>query len=96
VDDIFLWNDEKNAWLRANCGLFFDLVTEAIAFGELIDDIPHPNPMRSHQRIVIIKVGERHVAVPYVKDGHTRFLKTMYYSRDLDERYGDQDGKIGN
>lgn len=89
MDQIVLWNDEKNEWLRANRGLSFELVTEAIVLGEIVDDIPHHNKSRKHQRVLVIRVQGRHVAVPYVTDGDVRFLKTMFYSRTLDEKYGD-------
>lgn len=88
MDDTLLWNDEKNEWLRATRGLSFELVEEAIAAGEVVDDFPHPSSQRSHQRILVFALGRQHVAVPYVWDGTTRFLKTMYFSRDLDEKYG--------
>ena len=93
MDGVIRWNDEKNEWLRLNRGLTFDLVADAIALGEVVDDIPNPSPARTHQRLMIIKVGKHHIAVPYVADDEVKFLKTMYYSRDLDEKYGGEDGK---
>jgi hypothetical protein len=90
------WNAEKNEWLLKFRGLSFDLVLEAAECGEIVDDIPHHNPARIGQRILVIRVASRHVAVPYITDGRTMFLKTMYYSRDLDKFYGGQDGKVGH
>jgi hypothetical protein len=89
MSEVIAWNEEKNQWLIRMRGLAFELVTEAIAAGNVLDDFPHPNPLRSHQRIMVIKVMNRHVAIPYVMDGEVRFLKTMYFSRNLDDAYGE-------
>jgi hypothetical protein len=87
------WNADKEEWLNRERGLSFVLALEAIILGNVVDDYPHPNPARSNQRILVIRVGDRHVAVPYVTDGKVKFLKTMYVSRDLDARYGGSNGK---
>jgi hypothetical protein len=47
------WNAEKDAWLRRMRGLSFQMVEEAIALREIVDDIEHPNPDRAHQRILV-------------------------------------------
>ncbi len=86
------WNAEKDAWLRDKRGLSFQMVEEAIALDEIVDDTEHPDPARGHQRILIFRVNGRCVAVPYVTSTAGRFLKTMYFSRDLDEVYGAIDG----
>lgn len=85
------WNADKEEWLNRERGLSFVLALEAMMSGDIVDDFPHP--ARPNQRILVIRVGDRHVAVPYVTDGKVKFLKTMYVSRDLDVRYGDVNGK---
>lgn len=87
------WDPDKERWLNHERGLSFILVLEAIMSDKVVDDFPHPSPARSNQRILIIRIGGRHVAVPYVTDGKTKFLKTMYLSRDLDARYGGSNDK---
>jgi hypothetical protein len=87
------WNADKEEWLIRERGLSFVLALEAMILGNIVDDIPHPNPARSNQRILVILLEGRHVAVPYVTDGKVKFLKTMYVSRDLDARYGGSNGK---
>jgi uncharacterized DUF497 family protein len=84
----FKWNPEKNEQLMRERGLSFELVVEAAASGRIKDDVPHPNQMRGHQRVLVVYLNGRHIAVPYVRDGDVKFLKTMYYSRALDARYG--------
>ena len=86
------WNVEKDAWLRSTRGLSFQMVEEAIALDEIIDDTEHPNPARANQRILVFRLNRRCVCVPYVPTATGRFLKTMYFSRDLDNEYGDANG----
>jgi hypothetical protein len=85
------WNVEKDAWLRKLRGLSFQMVEEAIALDEIIDDTDHPSPMRSNQRMLVFRVNGKCVGVPYVPTAEGRFLKTMYFSRDLDAEYGEPD-----
>jgi hypothetical protein len=82
------WDETKNELLKAECGLCFEMVAEASIEGKIVDDFQHPSAARSHQRIIVIDVGGYKVAVPYVTDGKTKFLKTMYFNRDLDKKYG--------
>ena len=77
----FEWSETKNALLLSKTGVSFDDVEAAIAQGDLLADVSHPNQaLYSHQRILIVKV--HHYAVPYVEqeDG-SLFLKTLYPSR---------------
>ena len=87
------WNADKEEWLNWKRGLSFVLALEAMILGNVVDDYPHPNAARPNQRILVIWVGDRLVAVPYVTDGKVKFLKTMYVSGDLDARYGGSNGK---
>lgn len=91
ADDI-QWNVEKDAWLRLVRKLSFLMAEEAIANDEVLDDYMHPDPLRAHQRILVFRVGGKCVGVPYVTQGRSRFLKTMYFSRDLDKKYGVTNG----
>ena len=42
----FDWNDEKNEILKKTRGLSFELVELAIASGDLIARLKHPNPRK--------------------------------------------------
>jgi hypothetical protein len=92
MDEDIQWNVEKDAWLKEVRGLSFLMAEEAIAEDEVIDDFPNPAPGREHQRIMVFRVGAKCVGVPYVSQGQVRFLKTMYFSRDLDKKYGVKNG----
>lgn len=83
-----LWNAEKNLWLLRERGLTFEMAAEAIESGAVVDDMLHPNPQRAHQRLMVIRMQGELCAVPYVTDGETIFLKTMYINRDLKRTYG--------
>lgn len=85
---IYAWNDEKNEWLLRERGLCFELVVDAAENGKIVDEIDHPNSARLHQRIMVIEANGYMVSVPYVTDGKIKFLKTMFYDRDLQKKYG--------
>ena len=42
----FDWNDEKNEMLKEARGVSFEQVELAIALGDLVDRIEHPNPAK--------------------------------------------------
>jgi hypothetical protein len=87
-----LWNPEKEEWLKSTRNLSFTMVEEALGRNVPIMDIQHPKAERSHQRMLIFKVGSRACVVPYVTDGETKFLKTMYYDRDWTRSLGEDHG----
>ena len=87
-DPTYRWNEEKNAELLATRGLSFEAIESAIEDGKMLDDIPHPNPSKfPGQRMLIVRVGDQVCVVPYVVDGETRFLKTIYPSRKAKRTY---------
>ena len=83
-----LWDEIKNNQLKIERGLSFEMVAEASRNGTIVDDFQHPSASRSHQRIIVIEVSGYMVSVPYVTNGKVKFLKTMYYNRDLNKKYG--------
>jgi uncharacterized DUF497 family protein len=84
----FLWNEEKSNELLRRRGLSFQMVVEAMQNGNLLDNLAHPDPMRPHQRIFIVRIEEWVCVVPYVIDGEVKFLKTIYPSRKHQLIYG--------
>ena len=87
-DSTYRWNDERIAQLLAERGLSFEAVEAAIEDGHLLDDIPHPNPIKfPRQRMLIVRIGDLVCVVPYVQDGATCFLKTIYPSRKAKRGY---------
>jgi hypothetical protein len=81
------WNPEKNEQLKAERGLPFEAVLEAVDEGGVLDDIAHPDPARSHQRLLVVAIDGYACAVPYVMDGDVRFFKTICRSRDYHKNY---------
>ncbi len=82
-----IWNEEKNQILKAERGISFEEVVSAIENGRVLDDVDHPDANRAHQRILIVEIGGYACGVPYVSDGKTTFLKTIYRSRDFQQVY---------
>lgn len=91
MEEDIQWNAEKDAWLRTVRQLSFQMAEEAIALDQIVDDFAHPGANRQNQRIMVFRVGGKCVAVPYIKGENARFLKTMYFARDLDKYHGGQD-----
>lgn len=83
------FSEEKNLLLQETRGICFDDVIQAIEEEEVLDDLKHSSQKYFHQRILVIKIGEYICAVPYVQDPKkkTVFLKTVYPSRVLTEKY---------
>lgn len=87
-DETLKWSGEKNIWLQNERGLSFEQVEIAIESGGFVDDVPHPDPIKfPGQRLLIVRIGEQVCVVPYVSDGKTRFLKTIYPSRKAKRLY---------
>jgi len=83
---VIRWSEEKNTTLKRERGVSFEEVEEIINAGSQLDIIPHP--VRSQQKILIIRLRGYVHAVPYVEEGDGLFLKTIYPSRDLQKIYG--------
>ena len=87
---VIAWSEEKNRWLKAERGLSFEAVLAAIEDGRILADLAHPDKERfGHQRVLAVLIDGYACAVPYVVDGETRFLKTIYRSRALQRKYVD-------
>lgn len=76
------WNSAKNKVLSARHGVGFEDIIAAIANGQLLADLPHPNAERyPGQRILVVQVGAYPYVVPYVPEDGSVFFKTLYPSR---------------
>jgi uncharacterized DUF497 family protein len=91
--DGFVWNSDKNRELLELRGVDFPMVLQALADGDLLDDLAHPGKGREHQRIMVIWMKGDVFVVPYVQDQQAKFLKTIFPSRKFRQMYGGQDGK---
>ena len=76
------WSVEKDQLLRSDPnrgGIGLAECAVAIEEGNILDDLP--NPVRPGQRIFILEIESYAYVVPYVTEGQTIFLKTMFPSR---------------
>ena len=80
------WKPEKNAWLKKERGLSFEEIEEAIALGELKAVLVNLN--QSTQIVLAVMLGDYVVAVPATVQPTLIMLRTAYYSRKLNERFG--------
>jgi hypothetical protein len=63
-------------------GVTFQAVIKAILDKGVLADFPHPNADRyPNQRILVVEIDSYTYCVPYVADGATMFLKTIFPSR---------------
>ncbi len=78
---VFDWNEEKNNLLLRERNISFENIVFAIRNGRLITVIPSPSPQHSDQKCFVVNIDNYAYVVPYVDDGQTVFLKTIYASR---------------
>jgi hypothetical protein len=84
------WSVEKDLLLRSDPtrgGIGLAECAVAIEEGRVLDDLP--NPVRAGQRILILDIDDYAYVVPYVTEGDTVFLKTMFPSRKHTAKYLD-------
>ena len=78
----FDFNEEKNQLLLRERGVTFQEVIAAILRKGVLADFPHPNAEQyPTQRIIVVELNSYTYCVPYVTDGATIFLKTIFPSR---------------
>ena len=84
----FDWNDEKNEVLKKVRGVSFEQVELAIALGDLVDRIRHPNPSKyPNQKVFLVKIENYIYSVPYVEDSEKIFLKTIIPNSEATKRF---------
>jgi len=79
------WDNEKNALLKMERGIGFEMIESAIEDGEILDIIDHPS--RPNQKIFILEIDQYIVSVPFVETDAEIFLKTLFKSRKLNKKY---------
>ena len=78
----FSFDNAKNDILRKTRGVTFPMVIEAIAENGVLLNFDHPNQTRyPKQKVLVVELGGYAYCVPYVIEGDTWFLKTIYPSR---------------
>jgi len=84
----FDWNDGKNEILKKTRGLSFELVELAIASGDLIARLKHPNPRKyPNQKVFLVKIEDYIYTVPYIEDDEKIFLKTIIPNSKATKKY---------
>ena len=78
----FDFNPEKSEALLASRGVGFMDAIEAIASKGVLLNFDHPNPKKyPGQKILVVEINGYAYCIPYVVEGETWFLKTLYPSR---------------
>ena len=78
----FDFDSRKNEVLRSKRGVTFPMVIEAIAEKGILLDFTNPNTEKyPNQRILVVEIEGYAYCVPYVVEGNTWYLKTIYPSR---------------
>ncbi len=82
------WNIEKNLLLKKERNFSFEQIVLHIESGDLLDIVAHPNKEKfAHQKMLIVKIEDYIIAVPFVENNKERFLKTIIPSRKLTKQY---------
>ncbi len=87
MTNTYAWDGDKNTRLIAERGFGFAEIVAEIELHGVLDDVDHTNPNYPHQRIMFVALNNYAVAVPYVMDGETKFLKTAFHSRRATKLY---------
>jgi hypothetical protein len=96
MDVEYAYNAAKNIKLKEERGISFEEIIYYIDNGYLLDTIQHPNTSKyAGQRFYIIDVEGYVYLVPFVREGHTVFLKTIFPSRKHTKQYLEQISKRG-
>jgi hypothetical protein len=86
------WNHEKNEKLKAERGISFEDIIDAIDLGGLVDTLDHPDQeIYPNQKIYVIRALGYVYMVPFVRHDNVIFLKTIIPSRKAKKQYGVSD-----
>ena len=83
------WSEEKDQQLVRTRNFSFADVVAAVEDGRNILDIfPHPlKDKYPNQIVLIVRINNYAVVVPFVPEDDTIFLKTAYHNRESTQRY---------
>ncbi len=84
----FVWNAEKDEWLRQERNVSFREIIAQLAKGGLLDVVPHPRQEKYRgQRMFIVKMRDYVWLIPFVETDTEVFLKTVIPSRKATAKY---------
>ena len=88
---IFEWDPEKNEKIKRERGISFEEIALLLGDGRLWAVTRHWNTEKyPNQRIFLIPIDGRIIAVPFVQDKKKIFLKTAFPSRKMTKRYREE------
>lgn len=90
---LFTYSPEKNAKLKSERDISFEVIIAAIQNGQLLDILEHPNKSKyAHQRIYVVQIKSYVYLIPVVQDKNDCFfMKTIIPSRQAVKKYGKED-----
>ena len=84
----FNWNEEKNRILKRARNISFEEIVLAVDDGKLLDILQHQNKEKyPDQYLLIVEIRNFAYVVPFVEDGESYFLKTIFPSRKATKHY---------
>ena len=84
----FDWDKSKNKWLKAERGVCFEDVIQALNEGNELARISHPNKkMYPDQKMIIVNLENYTYMVPFIENEEKVFLKTIIPSRKMTKKY---------
>ena len=85
-----MYSYEKNTLLKKERGIGFEDVILSLEYGDLLDDISHPNKEKYPSQdifVIFIRIKDYVYLVPYVETEDEIFLKTIIPSRKMNKKY---------
>jgi hypothetical protein len=80
----FAFDPEKNDLLRRERSVTFPMIIEAISEKGILLNFDHSNQEKyPRQKVLVVELDGYAYCVPYIVDGDTWFLKTIYPSRNF-------------
>ncbi len=84
----YIFDPDKNRKLKNERGVGFEDIIALVDAGYLVDVVDNPNTRKyPSQRFYVVDVAGYIHLVPFVRDGHRIYLKTIYPSRKATRNY---------
>ena len=80
---VIKWNEDKNAKLKAERGIGFEMILSLIESGKILDIRDNPN--FQNQKYLFCIVSDYVCCVPFVETEKEIFLKTIFPSRKFNK-----------
>lgn len=84
---VFNWNDKKNEHLKETRNINFEKIVVAIENNQILDVLENQNKKYKDQIIIVVNFENYAYAVPALRTDTEYFLKTIYPSRKLTDKY---------